>query len=414
MSAGAPIVFISGKHPIDEIGGFGHSSYVRAHARAAILAGFSPHLFCVGARDEMSETPIGPVYQCRSLPPFRGVNIPLHATPLSAAVEAFAVRSDLRGPLIVHSFGVWTFAGVHAVRRLERRGIKAVAIGSSYTTYADEAAAMAAGVSFKDGLRRYLKQQAERAWVRGVIQGYERRGYVDSRFITVNYLSVQRLIEARHGRRVTIRKTRYSAEAAFLRQGSGKPYPRPNADPSLPRFVCVSHHGPRKGIDVLIYALARLRDRKIPFRATLLSSGPQFDRHVALVRELALSDQVQFTGRVPSVEPFLDGSDVFVLPSRSEQSGSLSLIEAMAARLPAVASACDGIPEDLEDEVNGLLVAPGSVGELAAALARMATDPDLRVRLALAARAQFEKCFSPVAFADDLSSAYAEAVRPTN
>jgi hypothetical protein len=41
----------------------------------------------------------------------------------------------------------------------------------------------------------------------------------------------------------------------------------------------------------------------------------------------------------------------------------------------------------------------------------MATDPDLRVRLALAARAQFEKRFSPAAFADDLSSAYAEAVQ---
>ena len=79
-----------------------------------------------------------------------------------------------------------------------------------------------------------------------------------------------------------------------------------------------------------------------------------------------------------------------------------------------MASACDGIPEDLEDEVNGLLVAPGSVDELTVALARVATDPDLRVRLALAARAQFEKRFSPVAFADDLGSAYAEDVRPTN
>src|ERR1700693_157184 len=414
MSAEAPIVFISGKHPIDEISGFGHASYVRGHARAARLAGSRPHLFCGGASDEVSETPIGPVYQCRSVPPFRGVNIPRHSAPLSRAVEAFAVRNDLSGPLIVHSFGVWTYAGVQAVRRLERRGIQAVAIGSSYTTYADEAAAVAADVSLKDGLSRSLKQQAEHAWVRGVIQGYERRGYAASRFITVNYLSVQGLIEARYGRRVSVRMTRYSAEAAFLRQGSGMPYPRLNADPSLPRFVCVSHHGPRKGIDVLIHAFARLRDRKIPFRATLLSSGALFDRHRTLVRELALSDEVQFTGAVPLVEPYLNEADVFVLPSRSEQSGSLSLIEAMAARLPAVASACDGIPEDLEDEVNGLLVAPGSVDELTVALARVATDPDLRVRLALAARAQFEKRFSPVAFADDLGSAYAEAVRPTN
>jgi glycosyltransferase involved in cell wall biosynthesis len=411
VTTGAPIIFISGKHPIREIGGFGHSAYVRAHARAAMLAGFAPHLFCVGADDEVCETPIGSVYQCRSVPPFRGVNIIRHATPLARAVENFAIRNDLSDPLIVHSFGVWTYAGVQAVRRLESRGIKAVAIGSSYTTYADEAAAVASEVSIRDGLAPYLKQHAEHAWVSHVIQRYERRGYGASRFIMVNYRSVQRMIEARHGNRVTVRKTRYSAESAFLRPGPGMPYPRPDADFSLPRFVCVSHHGLRKGVDVLLYALARLRDRKIPFRATLVSGGVLLDRHRRLARELGLQDHVNLTGVVPLVEPFLDASDIFVLPSRSEQSGSLSLIEAMASRLPAVASSCDGIPEDLEDGTSGLLVTPGSVDELAVALERMATDPDLRVRLALAARAQFEKRFSPAAFADDLSSAYAEAVQ---
>src|SRR5262249_59045347 len=59
------IVFMVGKSPLEETGG-GHSSYVRAHARAAIRAGFRPHLFGVGESVEIAETEYGVVHQLRS------------------------------------------------------------------------------------------------------------------------------------------------------------------------------------------------------------------------------------------------------------------------------------------------------------------------------------------------------------
>jgi glycosyltransferase involved in cell wall biosynthesis len=85
---------------------------------------------------------------------------------------------------------------------------------------------------------------------------------------------------------------------------------------------------------------------------------------------------------VPGV---LASLDVLVLPSAYEEMGSV-LTEAMASGLPVVASDVGGIPEVVRDGVTGLLVPPGDVGALAAALDRLAADPELRARLSAGAR----------------------------
>ncbi|HKQ74043.1 MAG TPA: hypothetical protein VJ810_10110, partial [Blastocatellia bacterium] len=106
------VVFVVGKDPLVEMGG--HSSYVRAHARAAIRLGFEPHLFCVGFEEGVVETDFGVLH--RSLSPLRrfrhqaggGVRVstvPLHEPMLAAGVERF-LRSR-GGPALIHGFGVW-------------------------------------------------------------------------------------------------------------------------------------------------------------------------------------------------------------------------------------------------------------------------------------------------------------------
>ena len=91
---GREIVLVAGKDPLLELGG-GHSAYVRAHARAALAAGYEPHLFGVGHRDEVRRTDYGVVHSLRSLWPLRrnpGVGspsyvtlAPLHVPPLARA-----------------------------------------------------------------------------------------------------------------------------------------------------------------------------------------------------------------------------------------------------------------------------------------------------------------------------------------
>ena len=111
---------------------------------------------------------------------------------------------------------------------------------------------------------------------------------------------------------------------------------------------------------------------------------------------------------MPDPYPYLERADVFVLPSRAEQSGSLSLLEALQAGCAVVASRVDGIPEDVADGVSALLVEPGDPEALAGVLARLLGDTELRRRLGTGARRVFEERFSAGAFAAALGRVYAE------
>src|SRR5262249_49891881 len=181
----------------------------------------------------------------------------------------------------------------------------------------------------------------EHAVVRS-ISGYERRAYRESRVVLHNYESVGRMIRNQHGPEVACRKIAYAAEPAF-RTNAADGIPEPpeltGLEPhTAPLLVSVSRHDPRKGIDVLLRALSRLREEGVPFRACLVGEGPLLQSHRRLSRELGLDRQVAIAGLVVSSFAYLKRADVFCLPSRFEQSGSLALLEALQAGAAVVAS----------------------------------------------------------------------------
>ncbi len=111
---------------------------------------------------------------------------------------------------------------------------------------------------------------------------------------------------------------------------------------------------------------------------------------------------------MPDPYPYLTGADVFVLPSLEEGSGSLSLLEALQARVAVVASGVDGIPEDVTDGDTALLVPPGDPATLAESIERLLKDDALREGMALRGRRAFEARFSADVFSAALRRAYAE------
>jgi glycosyltransferase involved in cell wall biosynthesis len=182
--------------------------------------------------------------------------------------------------------------------------------------------------------------------------------------------------------------------------------------PTAPLVVSVSRHDPRKGVDVLLAALAGLKKRGVPFRACIAGEGVLLETHRRLSVRSGLDGSTLVAGFVPDVWSLLAHADVFVLPSRREQSGSLALLEALQAGVAAVVSACDGIPEDVTDGEDALLVAPGDPVALEGALSRLLADQALRHRLARRGRETFERRFSAGAFSRDLGAVYREMGEP--
>jgi glycosyltransferase involved in cell wall biosynthesis len=170
-------------------------------------------------------------------------------------------------------------------------------------------------------------------------------------------------------------------------------------DASLLLVVAALVH--RKGLDVLLDALARLAAEGL--RPTLWIAGDGRARSALerLTRELRLGPQVRFLGERRDIADLLAACDVFILPSRREGLG-VAALEAMAAARPIVATRVGGLAEAVVHERTGLLVPPDDPPALADALARLLRDPALRARLAAEGPARIAEGFR----ADDLVTAY--------
>jgi L-malate glycosyltransferase len=157
------------------------------------------------------------------------------------------------------------------------------------------------------------------------------------------------------------------------------------------RVLAVAHLIPEKGISVLIRALARLQRSDLELE--IAGEGPEAAALERLVAQLGLTERVRFLGLRNDVQDLLARADLFVHPATWGEAFGFTITEAMAAGVPVIATRAGGIPEIVVDGESGLLVAPGSVEELALALARLASDEPMRDRLGQAARRRTEERF---------------------
>src|SRR5262249_13520238 len=157
-------------------------------------------------------------------------------------------------------------------------------------------------------------------------------------------------------------------------------------------FTCVARFAPQKAHGVLLRALAGSPPR---VKLLLVGDDPFGDgrrRAEAEARELGLEGRAVFAGIRRDVPAILSMSDAFVMASLWEGLG-LVFVEARAAGLPVVARRVSAVPEVVIDGETGLLAPPGEPAALAAALERLAGDPELRRRLGLAGRARVRERF---------------------
>jgi glycosyltransferase involved in cell wall biosynthesis len=133
---------------------------------------------------------------------------------------------------------------------------------------------------------------------------------------------------------------------------------------------------PRKGVEVLLEALAvvRRRGHHVRLRAIGPFETPEYEAEVrALADKLDLRTAIEWTGFVTDVIAELQSIDVLVLPSLFGEGLPMVVLEAMAAGVPVIASSVEGVPEAIRDGEDGLLVAAGNAQELADAIERFVT-----------------------------------------
>ena len=174
----------------------------------------------------------------------------------------------------------------------------------------------------------------------------------------------------------------------------------------------IGNVGRQKGIHDLIECATELKRSGLEFRLVLagpFDSPVEGERLREQVRSLRLGDVIQFTGPVFGAQKaaLFQGADIFVLPSYGE-GVPLSMLEAMSYRLPVVATAVGGIPEVLANQGTGLLVKPGDVPGLAAALRKLLLSSELRLELGRAGRERVENLHSPARFLTGLELVYRE------
>lgn len=166
----------------------------------------------------------------------------------------------------------------------------------------------------------------------------------------------------------------------------------------------------RKGHKVLFQALARMAADERPF-VICFGQGPQRRQLDADIARLGLAEDVRFAGFRDDLPRWMGALDLLVHPAYMEGLG-VSLLQAAAAGVPIIATRVGGIPEAVRDGENGLLVAPGDVEALLAALRRLIGDAPLRARLSAGGRALIAREFSIDAMVEGNLAVYRELVEP--
>jgi glycosyltransferase involved in cell wall biosynthesis len=163
----------------------------------------------------------------------------------------------------------------------------------------------------------------------------------------------------------------------------------------IPLIVSVGRLKPPKDFPTLVRALAVLELGS--FRCIVVGDGPRRAELLSEIERHRLDQAVELAGERDDIAELLSTADVFVLSSASEGM-PISIIEAMAAELPVVATAVGGIPELIVDGETGFLVPARDADALAQALGCLVADPTLRRQQGKAARARAEREFDLPAF----------------
>jgi glycosyltransferase involved in cell wall biosynthesis len=202
--------------------------------------------------------------------------------------------------------------------------------------------------------------------------------------VIINVSEANRRLALQHG---------VGTESKLITIHNGIPDTCARAEPwadTIPRIVMVARFAPQKNHSLVLRAMAGL---PLPFRLVFVGDGPTREAAEMEASELGLTEKVDFLGQRRDIEEILASSHIFVLPTNWE-GFPLSILEAMRAGLPVVASDVGGVGEAVMDGETGFLVPAGDEAALRARLSLLVQSPELRRRLGQSGRIRYESEFA--------------------
>ena len=251
-----------------------------------------------------------------------------------------------------------------------------------------------------------------------VLDRFARAALTRADAVTVNSKATERAVDTLAQGRANVRVIPIGADTDLL--------PDPDLTARLrarhrrgngPLVVFVGRIVEEKGVTDVVSAVADLRRTHPDVTAAIVGAGQHVDVVQQLATDLGVADRVVLPGWADpeDVPSWFASADVVLAPSRIGKEGwqegqGLSIIEAMGAGRPVVATATGGIPETITHGETGMLVPPASPDRLADAVRELIADPDRAAEIGKRARDSVAQRFSRGASADSFAALYAELV----
>ncbi len=318
----------------------------------------------------------------------RGAWLPL-AESASSSIAEFPI-SGFRKPSTVRQarrFGAW----------LVERGISVLHTADLYANIFGLPAAAAAGVPARIANRRDINPQR----TIGLI-ALQRAAYSCAHLVVAN--SRAAATRLRH-EQVAAARVRVVANGIDV-----SAYPARRNDGPIRRIVTVANLRREKAHEVLLEAAAMVMPRFPEIELLFAGDGPRRSDLETIARKHGVDGRTRFLGHREDVPAILASSDLFVLPSRSEALPN-AVLEAMAAGLPVVASRVGGLPELIDHQRTGVLVAPDDPRALGFAMLDLIQWPEHAHALGRQAREAIVRDYSFDRMVAGFEELYLDALR---
>lgn len=150
----------------------------------------------------------------------------------------------------------------------------------------------------------------------------------------------------------------------------------------------ISNFRPVKNVANIIKAFCKII-KEVPAKLLLVGEGPDVSWCKIICKKLGIEDKVLFLGLLEDIKPVLNASDLYLLPSKSESFG-LSALEALSFSVPVVGTKNGGLKEVVDDGVNGFLIEPDNLDEIAEKSLEIISDEKFHLTMSINARKKAE------------------------